>query len=136
LSPAEPAWLLLAWAGLIASAVAALAGAPPGATTLLDRPRDYRRRRAASFVRAVLLSALVGVVLYPIAYGLIFEAAGRADLPLGAGIGAAHAILALLVRALRRIPGPHAAPLFRLVLARLAYGAVIGFLYVVPPTFS
>jgi hypothetical protein len=128
---AEPAWLLLAWAGVAASLVATVLGAPPGATTVLNRPRDYRPRRFGA-VRSVLLSTLIGVVLYPLVYALLFEAAGRADLPLGAGFGAVHAVLALAVRGMRRIPGPHAAPVFRLLLARLAYGATMGFLYVVP----
>jgi hypothetical protein len=124
----EPSWLLLLWAGTAATLAASLVGAGPG---VLIGARlggsGAVRRHLGRFALAVGL----GVAVYPLLYGLIFEGAARADLLAGLGLGAVHGLLAIIWRALRpprrRAPGP-----LRLLAGHLVYGAVLGLLYIVP----
>jgi hypothetical protein len=126
---AEPAWLLLAWAGLAATLGAAFVGAAPGISTLM--PADADTPPAPRRVRTVLVAALFGVLVYPLIYGTAFELLARADLGIGAGFGTVHGMTALAIRAVRS--RPTASPtIVRLLLGRLIYGSLLGLLYVVP----
>jgi hypothetical protein len=121
-------WFLLPWAGLAATLVAALLGAPPGgaATARVADPTHGAGRR---FLTGFLATFLLGVLLYPAGYAALFEVLERADAGVGAGLGAIHGVGALLAE--WRLRGLTAGTAFRIVLARMAYGAVLGALYIV-----
>jgi hypothetical protein len=128
---AEPSWLLLIWSGLAATLAASVVGAGPGILIGTRIPRRHRLRR---HLGRLLLGAALGVIVYPVLYGVAFEWMVRADLVIGAMLGAAHGALAILARAVRPpthrgAPGPG-----RLLAGHLVYGALLGWLYVVPPT--
>jgi hypothetical protein len=130
----EPAWLLLLWAGVAATLAAAIVGVPPGATLRqlrLARRRAPRNGRVAP-IGTALATLAIGAIVYPVVYGLVFETVARADIGFGAGLGAVHGLLAGGLRLLRPAAGQRAGRLFRLLLARFAYGAMLGFLYAVP----
>lgn len=138
-----PSWPLLLWCGLAASIGSAwLAGL--GAT--LFRARENKRGAAPRLMNrpraSTLGSLLTGTLLFAPLYGLAFEFAGHADLAAGATLGAAHGLLATAwsLWAARRgdariRPNPRAVLLHRSArtLGRVAWGAMLGFLYVVPP---
>src|SRR5690606_14028464 len=89
--------------------------------------------------RSALATLALGVLIYGPLYGLIFEALGTATLAGGAAIGAIHGSARTLAAIARQRRAPHtrraepAAVHGRRIVARLVYGAVVGFLYVVPP---
>jgi hypothetical protein len=106
--------------------------------------RDARR----TWLMGVVLNMLVGAVVIPLAYGVVFETTGRADAINGLIIGLLHGVvvgaaLPLIARA-GRCTGALAAPglfgwrfgrltPFTLLFVRMVYGAVLGYVYVVPP---
>jgi hypothetical protein len=120
-----PSWILLAWSGCAATCVAALAGSLFGG-------RAHAPWALVPGVRSGLGAALAtlaaGTLLYPIIYGMIFETMGRADMFVGAAIGAVHAVLAFFAGRPRELPSVA----FRLAFVHLVYGTTIGFLYVTP----
>ena len=110
-------------AALLATAavIAPLAGPRrPRGAVLFFRPDGLRE--------LPLLLAL-GMVLYPAAYGLAFDALHNATFLSGAALGALHAVLLLLFQAVtgRTVREPAVT-----VLTCLVYGIVMGFLYVTP----
>lgn len=120
-----PAWLLLVWCGLGAATAAGIVatiigGIPSASWSLAARPR--------SRFHGFLWSIGLGMLVYPLVYGLIFEALHRADLRIGLLLGAAHGLI-LFVTSRRRMP---VRPALRAAVARLVYGAVIAFLYITP----
>jgi hypothetical protein len=120
-----PSWLLLAWAGGAATCAAALAaslfgGHAPAPWTLLPRARS----RGV----AAIGTLVVGVFVYPVIYGVTFEALGRADLVVGLASGVVHAFAA----AASGQPRQHPRAAARLGLAHLVYAVMIAFLYVTP----
>jgi hypothetical protein len=140
-----PSWLLLFWCGFAASlasewivaavraAIARGRGVQPTGPRLMSTPRG-------SVPIAVLLGTLVSSPIY----GLVFELWHRADLAAGLALGTLHGILAglfVLVAFLRRRRKDNRAtpvrPLavfrVRRLVTRVLYGALLGFLYVVPP---
>jgi hypothetical protein len=122
----SPSWLLMLWTGLAALLAAAAIIAPLAGSTA---PRGALLFfRPAGFVDFLLL-LLLGLVLYPLVYGTIFDLLHVATILSGAGVGAAHAAVLLLVQPLthRRIDAPAVT-----VLTCLVYGIVMGFLYVTP----
>ena len=93
--------------------------------------------------RGSLPFALIsGTFLFAPVYGLLFESLARADLGTGALIGAAHGAIAaafVLVGHLRKRASaatPTLRPVIgyrlRRLVTRTVYGALLGFLYVVP----
>jgi hypothetical protein len=119
-----PAWLLLLWSGAAATCAAAVAGAVLGSRRggwlLLPAVRPHRR--------AAVLSLAAGILAYPVAYGVVFEATSRDDVVTGLILGTVHGIVVLLasrpradVRLALRAAGMH-----------VIYGAVIALLYVTP----
>jgi hypothetical protein len=140
-----PSWLLLLWCGFtaaIASEWLVAAGrafiAPRGAEKgtgprLMSRPRG-----------SIPFSILSGTVVFAPLYGLLFEWLSRADFEAGAAVGAAHGVFAgllVLLSTIRRTTGPAAKALrpmlgyrARRLITRVLYGALLGFLYVVPGT--
>jgi hypothetical protein len=121
----SPSWLLLLWCGLGGTCGAAVTGAVLGGSngagwSLAPRPQATGHGLAWSL--------LAGLILYPIAYGLAFEALQRADFRLGLALGAAHAAAALLLSR----HGMTAAAALRIIAMHLVYGMAIGFLYVTP----
>jgi hypothetical protein len=126
-----PAWLLLAWAGFAAALCAAWIGVP-GATAA---PRTGKGR-----VASMLTTVASGVFLYAPLYGFAFEFLRRADLFSGLALGSAHGIAAAGLWLWQRHRDgqdplrPRQATLeaARVMAARVLYGAVIGFLYLVP----
>jgi hypothetical protein len=124
----EPSWLLLLWAGVAATLAAGLAGAGPGVLIGAHMRTRGFRRHLGRFSLAIALGTLV----YPLLYGLVFETTARADLALGAGLGAAHGLLALIWTAIRPIRSSHSPARLQLLLGHLIYGATLGLLYVVP----
>lgn len=139
-----PSWLLLFWCGLAAAIVSEWVAAIPripnrrnesggraGTPRLLSQPHG-----------SVPLAILYGTLIFAPAYGLLFEWLARADLEAGAVAGAVHGALAALLfligwarmRRNREAPAFKPVALYRArrLLARVVYGAVLGFLYVVP----
>jgi hypothetical protein len=123
----QPAWYLLIWAAVVASLVMTLLGLAARTRLGEDSPR-----------RAAVLGFFLGVLLWGPVYGITFELVGGANALGGALLGVCHgalAALAALVRA-RHVPRPPAASVAavhgRRIITRLVYGAVFGFLYVVP----
>ncbi|CAN5682453.1 hypothetical protein BH23GEM9_BH23GEM9_13660 [soil metagenome] len=118
-------WFLLAWSGFAATCAAALLGALTGGLQAASWSLLPTQRSA---LLATAVTLLVGTLVYPLLYGAVFELAGRADIPMGAILGAIHAaVTATLVS--RRNP-PRVA--LRVALMHLVYGVVIAFLYVTP----
>jgi hypothetical protein len=138
-----PSWMLLLWCGLIA----AIASEWLAALARSIRPAATRMRASAPRLMSaprgsVPFAILSGTFAFAPLYGLAFEALARADLETGAAIGAAHGTLTavlVLLGHLRRRSGT-ATPALRTVLGyrlrrlltRTLYGALLGFLYVVP----
>jgi hypothetical protein len=122
----QPAWLLLLWAALVASVVAAWLGFAARGRLADDRP-----------LRSAALTLFMGVFVYGPLYGLAFEAIGAATLLLGGALGTLHgASFAAITLSVRRQPGgrrPDTASIHgRRIVARLVYGAILGLLYIVP----
>lgn len=115
-----PAWPILLWCGLAASLAAALV-LPPA-----------RQRGAPATPANWPLTLVLGIGVFAPLYGLVFEIIGRADLLAGIGFGTAHGLLALAFATRSRGSLPRARPGIRTVLAWLAYGATLGYLYPVP----
>lgn len=120
-----PAWLLLFWCGLAATCVAALAGSVVGGVPVARWSLAAAPRSRLHGATATLLA---GALLYPLAYGLIFELLHRADYKLGLLLGLIHGMMAFLLA--RR--GTATRNSFRVAIAHAAYGLVLGFLYVTP----
>jgi hypothetical protein len=76
----------------------------------------------------VISTIVAGVLLYPVLYGVAFEALARSSAGTGLALGSLHAVIALAVRWQSAGPG-HAA---RSAAMHLVYGGVIAFLYVTP----
>ncbi len=143
---------MLAWAGFFATLVLSwLAGFAywrgitrlrPAAT--LGALVAGRRRRLGALLGGLGHFAL-GTLGFPALYAVAFAIAGRADAPLGAEFGLAHGILAGLVlpAAWRAAGNSKSAGLlgwrlggatpFGLLAGHVLYGALIGYIYVVPP---
>ncbi len=141
-----PSWLLLFWSGL----AAALASEWLAATL---RPPRLTRRRGQSvsptLMRGprenVIIAIVTGTLLLAPLYGVAFELLHRAEFVNGAVLGTLHGVFAAIVAlvAARRParagaatpPSVRAAAVYRArrILTRAVYGAVLGFLYVVPP---
>lgn len=94
---------------------------------------------------SVPIAVLLGTIVSAPVYGLIFEWWHRADLAAGLFLGTIHGVLAGLVVLMaflrRRRQDNHELPVrplavfrVRRLITRVVYGAVLGFLYVVPPT--
>jgi hypothetical protein len=111
----QPGILLLAWCGMAATVVAS-----PVAPAAADS-RPARR----------VLRVALDLVVVPIVYATILEVVGRADILTGAVLGAAHATIALVL-GVRRGASDDRQRRTRRFLARILYGAVFGFLYIVP----
>lgn len=136
-----PSWPLLLWCGL-AAAIASEWIAGVGATILRSGERRSAAPRLMSRPRgSTLVSLLTGTLVFAPVYGLAFEFAGNADLATGAALGAAHGVLMTAWSLLTSRRGDaRLRPTFRSVLlhragrgvVRVIYGAVLGFLYVVP----
>ena len=137
-----PSWPLLLWCGL-AAAIASQWIAGLAASVFRRRESRSAAPRLMSRQRgSVLVSILTGTFLFAPLYGLVFEFAGRSDLSTGALLGLLHGILATAwsLWASRR-GDERLRPSLRSILAhraartaiRVLYGAVLGFLYVVPP---
>lgn len=133
-------WPLLLWSGL-AAAIASEWVAGLGAATVRPRERSSAPRLMTRPRGSTIVHILAGVLVFAPLYGLAFEIAGRASLTLGATLGAVHGILvtawALLaaIRGERKLrPTPRAVFLHRVgrSAVQVIYGAVLGFLYVVP----
>ena len=118
-----PAWLLLAWSGLAATLVSACVRA------LLPLPPGPGRRTAA---HRLARSVILGLLAFPLAYGLAFETIGRADLVSGAALGLLHGLLEAGLRLRNAAPHHRGRPFALGLLGGLSYGLVIGFLYLVP----
>lgn len=113
-----PAWALLLWSGAAAATAAGVLDALLGGRL----PPGWMRRLATVVLWLVLLPAL---------YGVVFELLGRSSLLVGGALGGLHAAVVTALR--RRHPrwGPDDAP-WRRGLVRVAFGLVLGFLYLVP----
>jgi hypothetical protein len=120
-----PSIFILFWCGFAATIAAAFAGAvlaprTPAAWAILPRPDGARRSAVASL--------LAGLVVYPVLYGIVFEAFQRADIRIGFLFGVVHAVAAFLLaraslsdRGALRIAGMH-----------LVYVVTLALLYVTP----
>ncbi len=141
-----PSWLLVFWCGLCASIASEWLMA--AATALVSRPSAARRAGTPRFMtrpRGSIPFALVsGTLVFAPLYGLAFEWWRRANVASGALLGVAHGVLAgsivLFGLLRRRAREPREATLKpmlfyrgRRLLTRVLYGALMGFLYVVPP---
>jgi hypothetical protein len=120
-----PSWILLLWCGLAATCAAALLGTLLGGSS----PASWALvPRARSVTLSVLSTIVAGVLLYPIFYGIAFEALARSSAGTGFALGAVHAVFALAMR-WQSAPPRDAA---RSAAMHLVYGGVIAFLYVTP----
>jgi hypothetical protein len=137
----SPSWMLLFWCGL----VAALASEWLAAFVRSLRPRPKLDRAGPRLMNkprgSVPIAVAAGTFVFAPLYGLLFESVSRADLLTGSLIGAAHGSLTavfVLLSWLRRRTGngPPLRPIIYYragrLLTRIAYGALLGFLYVVP----
>ena len=121
-----PSWLLLVWTGLAATLAIAAIFAPlfgsrgPRGSVYFFRPRAFPD---------FLLLALLGILVYPLVYGFIFDSIHVASAFSGAVTGALHGVALVAISAIRRrrpeMPGIT-------LLLYVAYGAVLGFFYVTP----
>jgi hypothetical protein len=141
----SPSWLLLFWCGLVASITSEWTAAVVRALFNRGRnegtpgiPRLMREPRGSAPI-AIITGTLVSAPVY----GLLFEWFHRADLTLGASIGAVHGtfagILILLAAMRNRTPAsagfslrPTAVYRVRRFATRVLYGALRGLLYAVP----
>ena len=133
-------WPLLFWCGL-AAAIASEWLAGLGSVLFRSRERTAAPRLMSRPRGSTLVHVLTGTLIFAPIYGIAFELAGRADLATGAALGAAHGALvtAWALSASRR-GDPRLRPATRSILShragrtalRIVYGAVLGFLYVVP----
>ena len=124
----QPAWYLLIWAAFVASIVASMLG---------FAARRHLRERSPR--RAIAVGIALGTLLWGPVYGIAFELLGSANVLAGAGLGALHggavAAIGLVRRRRAAVAPPDPAVGFgRRIITRAVYGAVLGFLYVVPPT--
>jgi hypothetical protein len=119
-----PAWLLLLWSGAGATCAAAIAGSLLGARS----GAPLLMPGTGSGARAVGVSLAAGLVAYPLAYGLLFEATGRADVLAGLALGSAHGVIVLVARGRK---GQMRSAL-RSATVHVIYGATLAFLYVTP----
>jgi hypothetical protein len=121
----QPSWYLLLWAAFVASIVASSLG---------FAARRHLRERAPG--RAILLGILLGTLLWGPIYGIAFELLGAANVLAGAVLGSLHGATTVGLAVLRRrdqAPADdHAAGHGRRIITRAVYGAILGFLYVVP----
>jgi hypothetical protein len=120
-----PAWFLLVWSGLAAACVAALfasavGGVSVAAWSLAPVPRS--RSHGAAW------SLAAGMVIYPVAYGFVFELLERADLRTGLILGALHG--ASMFAVARRRASSRAG--LRATIAHFVYAVAIAFLYITP----
>jgi hypothetical protein len=148
-------WSLLLWAGFAGTFVVtwlAFVGRSYGWTRLSPArilgcvfsadPEAFGTR-----VLGIGVHLMAGGVVLPLLYGALFEWMGRADVLLGACLGLAHAVIAGIllpvVVAYGHCAGPGRDPgLFgwrlsavtpvAFVLAHALYGALLGYVYVVP----
>jgi hypothetical protein len=123
----QPAWYLLIWAAVVASLIATFLGLAA---------RGHLGQRSPRL--AALGSFLLGILLWAPLYGLAFEVIGVANALYGALLGTLHGAVAALF-AFVHARRTHAAPTRALasihgrrIITRAVYGAVLGFLYVVP----
>ena len=105
---------------------------------LLRRPSGLGRQLGSA------LHLLAGTFLFPAMYGLAFEALARADVAIGATLGLLHGTVvgALLPLAWRLAGGAERAGVFGrhlgsltpfgIVTTHVLYGALLGYIYVVP----
>jgi hypothetical protein len=141
-----PSWLLLLWCGFAASLASEWIVAT--ARAIIDRRRHDPHRagpRLLSTPRgSAPIAVLAGTLVSAPVYGLAFESWQRADVTAGLILGAIHGVMAgliVLVAFLRRRRKdnrltplrPLAAFRVRRLVTRVLYGALLGFLYVVPP---
>jgi len=137
-----PSWPLLLWCGLAAAVTSQWVA---GIVASVFRRRENRSAAPRLMSRqrgSVLVSILTGTLVFAPVYGIAFEFTGRSDLSTGATLGLIHGILATAwsLWAARR-GDERLRPSLRSLLAhraartaiRVLYGAVLGFLYVVPP---
>jgi hypothetical protein len=141
-----PSWLLLFWCGFTAAiasewlVAAGRAFIAPRRAVLAEKgtgPRLMSRPRGS-----IPFSILSGTIVFAPLYGLLFEWLSRADFEAGAAVGAAHGVLAgllVLLSTIRRTSKPAGTALrpmlgyrARRLITRVLYGALLGFLYVVP----
>jgi len=147
-----PSWLLLLWCGFAASLASEWIVAAFRAlfTRNGDRARTDDTRRAGPRLmstprNSIPLAVILGTLVSAPVYGVIFEWWHRADLESGLLLGTVHGVLAgivVLIAFLRRrrmdnrdTPvRPLAVFRVRRLVTRVLYGALLGFLYVVPPS--
>ncbi len=148
-------WPLLLWAGFtgtIAVTWLAFAARRFGVTRLSPvRVLGCFFANSADSVSSRLVGTAlhfgIGGVILPLIYGVIFEMVGRSDILFGAGLGAAHGILAGLalpiITAQAHCTGVPRDPgifgwrfgLFTppgVIFAHALYGGVLGYVYVIP----
>jgi hypothetical protein len=119
-----PAWLLLLWSGAAATCAAAIAGVVLG-----SRRGSWQLLPALwPLGRATAMSLAAGLLFYPVAYGIVFEASSRDDVVTGAVLGAVHGLAVLIASRPRR----DARLAVRAGGLHVIYGAVIALLYVTP----
>jgi hypothetical protein len=120
-------WFLVPWAGLAATLLSALLGATPGRTAAAALTSEGHGP-ATRLLIAGLTTIAFGIFFYPIAYAALFETMQRADIAAGAGLGAIHGLVAAI--ATWRHTRTTARSALHLILARIAYGALFGALYI------
>jgi hypothetical protein len=136
-----PTWPLLLWCGLAAAIASQWIAGLVASIFRRQENRSASPRLMSRQRGSVLVSILTGTLLFAPLYGIVFELAGRSNLSTGALLGLVHGILATAwsLWAARR-GDPRLRPSVRSILAhragrtaiRILYGAVLGYLYVVP----
>jgi len=141
----NPSWLLLFWCGLVASIASEWTAAAIRAS--VGRARNHGASGNPRLMReprgSTLIAIITGTLVSAPVYGLLFEWIHRADLTVGATIGAVHGTLAgtvVLFATIRnrntRSAGfslrPTAFYRLRRFATRVLYGALMGLLYAVP----
>jgi hypothetical protein len=118
-----PSWPLLLWSALAATLICVwmLGVLMPEAGARALAPRAGRAPRAQAL--------LLGVLVYPLFYALAFQLLREANLLVGAGLGVGHALLLAVIALPNQVPAPAAV---QRALAVIAYGALLGFVYVTP----
>lgn len=141
-----PSWLLLLWCGFAASLASEWIVATARAIIARGRGAQRTGPRLMSAPRgSVPIAVLLGTLVSAPVYGLVFELWHRADLTAGLMLGTLHGLIAglfVLVAFLRRrrkdnrdtSVRPLAVFRVRRLVTRVLYGALLGFLYVVPPS--
>jgi hypothetical protein len=138
-----PSWFLLFWCGLAAALASEFIVALARATLAHGQRSTEAGPRLMSAPRtSIPFAVLSGAFVFAPLYGIAFEWLARADLQAGAAIGAIHGVIAgvaVLFAAFRRRAGSPARSLkpmlgfrARRLLTRALFGALLGFLYVVP----